>query len=489
MSLLSFGEWRPDVSDYEGQHSRTLLNVFPRGDGYGPVPNLLAYTSALPAVCRGLFYARKNDGSVLAFAGTSTKLYSLSNTDLTWTDVSVGGGSYTALSSNAQWQFRQFNNFVFAVQVNAVPQVYDLTSSSAFANLSGSPPQASYISIINRFVVLSGIASPNVYRVQWSGLNATTTWTSGTTQSDFQDLADGGPVLGVAGGEYGTIFQPQAIRRMVYAPGSPTIFGIERISADDGLMAPYSLISAGDRIFFLSPTGFKMLLPGGYPTPIGKERVDRTFFDDLDSGSIQLVLGANDPRATRVYWAYKSRNGSTGLFDSVIVYDWVLERWAKIRVSGEYLYSLARPGVTLEGVDAAYGSNIDTLTLSSFDDISSAAYSALAGVDSAHKLGFFTGTNLEATLQTAERGGNGRRIRVRGFRPVSDATTGYGSITHRSTAQASATTSSETAVNSVGMCPQNISTRYARGQLRIPAGTSWTFAAGVEPDVVLEGTQ
>ena len=57
-----------------------------------------------------------------------------------------------------------------------MPQVFDLTSSSAFADLGGSPPQARYIAMVGRFVVLSGLLS-TPYRIQWSGLNATTTWT------------------------------------------------------------------------------------------------------------------------------------------------------------------------------------------------------------------------------------------------------------------------------------------------------------------------
>jgi hypothetical protein len=55
MALLAFGDFRPDVSDYEGQATRNIQNVIPRGDGYGPFPSFSAYTSALPAPCRGAF--------------------------------------------------------------------------------------------------------------------------------------------------------------------------------------------------------------------------------------------------------------------------------------------------------------------------------------------------------------------------------------------------------------------------------------------------
>ncbi len=568
MPVLSFGEFRPDVSDYSGQTSQTVLNVLPRGDGYGPFSSLADYTGALAAQCRGYFYARNSDGSITIFAGTSTKLYKLNNTSGLWTDVSPSGGTYSALVTTAQWQFCQFNSLVIAVQANANPQVFTLGSSSEFADLGGSPPKAAYVAIVNRFVVLSGLAS-NPYRIHWSGLNDTTEWSSGVNSSDYQDFADGGIVRGVSGGEFGTIFQDAAIRRMIYAPGSAYVFGISRVSQDDGLFAPYSLVNSGDRTFFCSPQGFKMILPSGYPTPIGKERVDRTFFRELDTGNLQFFIGASDPRTTRVYWAYKSVDGLNNLFDKILIYDWALDKWSMARSPGEYIASLSRPGLTLEGVDAAYspqtatftvtiatpgvfsrtahgfvagnqvtlgttgalptglttvtpyyvisagltadafrvsatlgGSAINTsgsqsgthylptvdgITISSLDDISNAAFASLSAASSVHKIGFFTGAALEAALETPEQGGDGRRIFVSGFRPITDAATVYGSVTYRETAQAVPETSPETLVNAVGTCPQRVSTRYARGVVRIPAGTAWTFAAGVEPDVKLEG--
>ncbi len=488
MPVLSFGEFRPDVSDYRGAHTRTVLNVVPQGDGYAPIPSLVSFTGAMPAACRGYFFARKADGSVQVFAGTSDRLYTLSNTDNSWSDISKSGSAYSALSATAQWQFAQFNNFVFAVQQNVAPQVYDLTSSSEFADLGGSPPQAACIAVINRFLVLGGLASPNVYRVQWSDLNDTTEWTSGVGQSDFQDLADGGIVRGIVGGEAGVIFQDSSIRRMIYAPGSPYVFGIDRISLVDGLLSTYSLIMAGDRVFFVSPQGFKMLVPGGYPQPIGKERVDRTFFSELDTGNLQLLVGSADPSKTRVFWAYKSINGQNGLFDSVLIYDWQLDKWSKMAVSGEYIASLAKPGISLESVDDAYGNDLDTLTIPSLDTISTASLAQISLIGPAHKLGFLTGANMEATLETPEQGQDTRRIFVRGFRPVTDAGTVYGSVTYRETAQGTSATSSEALINSIGVCPQRVSTRYARAKLRIPS-QDWTYAAGIEPDVVSVGAR
>jgi len=570
MPLLPYGEYRPDVSDYEGQTTRNVQNVLPRGDGYGPFPDFAILSQALPAACRGAFYALKTDGSVAIFAGTSDRLWLASNTDYSWTPVSrvvavtsitnaspavvnytshpfvagdkvvfstsgtlptgltagtvyyvisagltanafevsatsggaaintssAGSGThsvtsnYSALSSDAQWQFAQTGNLVWATQENAALQVYDLSSSSAFANGAGSPPQASYISVVGRFLVLSGLLS-SPYRIQWSGLNnfnASNSWTSGVQSSDFQDFPDGGIVRGVAGGEAGIAFQDQAIRRMSYIPGSALVFQIERIAQDLGLFAPYSIVRAGSIIFFHSAKGFYKIVPGGLPEQIGREKVDRTFFDDLDKTELRMCIGAADPRGTRAFWAYKSTSGTTGLYDKILGYDYALERFVPLSMSGEYLLGMSQPGITLENLDSI-SSSIDALG-ASLDSFAVSTQPLIAQFSSAHKMGFFSGTNLEATLETSEQGTDDNRIRVDSFRPITDAPTVYGSVSYRETQQETTTQTAEILINSrTGRCDINRSTRYSRLKVRIPSGTSWTFAAGVVPKFKTEGQQ
>ena len=94
----------------------------------------------------------------------------------------------------------------------------------------------------------------------------------------------------------------------------------------------------------------------------------------------------------------------------MICYDYGLDRAALIEATGEYLASLAAPGLTLESLDAISGS-LDALAFS-LDDVSTAALSKLAAVNSDHKLGFFTGDTLEATLDTAEQAKRPRSVRV-----------------------------------------------------------------------------
>ncbi|VIO73898.1 hypothetical protein [Bradyrhizobium ivorense] len=354
MPTVKAAEYRPDISDFGGASTKNILNVTPQGDGYGPFPSFETYAATLPGPCRGAFYALKSDGSIITFAATATKLYLLNNITFTWTDVSAGGGSYSPLSNNAQWRFEQTGSLVFATQANAVLQVFDLSSATQFTACLGSPPQAAYITVIGGFVVLSGLLS-TPYRIMWSGLNSfngAQSWTAGVNSCDFQDFTDGGIVRGVAGGDQsGVIFQDQTIRSMAYQAGAPFIFQIDKIAEGIGLYAPYSIIQRAGIIYFYATQGFHKIAPGSLPTPIGRERVDRTFLADLDNGNLQLFMGAADPRSSRIYWAYKSVSGTFGQFDKLLGYDETLDRFFPVSSSGQFLLGVSQSGVTLEQLD------------------------------------------------------------------------------------------------------------------------------------------
>jgi hypothetical protein len=266
------------------------------------------------------------------------------------------------------------------------------------------------------------------------------------------------------------------------------VFIIEKVTEDKGLLAPYSIVKAGTQILFLAQQGFHAMAATGVPAPIGKEKFDRYFFANYDAAALQLVIGTSDPEAPRCYFAFKSQGGPSGAFDRIICYDYALDRASLCTaVAGEYLASLSAPGLTLEGLDTI-STSIDALTFS-LDDVALSALPKMSIINAAnHALSFFSGTALEATVDTAEQELEaGRRVRVRGFRPLTDAGTVYGSIGARETTQAAASYSDEQPLTGSGRCPANVSTRLARARLRIPAATAWTFANGVEPYFKPEG--
>jgi hypothetical protein len=342
---------------------------------------------------------------------------------------------------------------------------------------------------VGQFLVLSGLLSLP-YRIQWSGLdsfNASTSWTAGIGLSDFQDFPDGGIVRGVAGGENGVIFQDQAIRTMSFIPASTIVFQIERVTQDMGLYAPYSIIKAGTTVFFYAGQGFYKIDPGQLPVQIGRERVDRTFLTDLDKANLQLFMGAADPRNTRIYWAYKSVSGTVGLYDKILGYDRILDKFFQVQMTGEYLLGISQTGLTLENLDAISGS-IDALAVS-LDSFANSVQPQIAQFNSGNMMGFFTGSNLEATIESAEQGTSGSEIYVNGFRPITDAPVVFGSVSWRQTQALTPTIGPEIQVNPrTGNVDLRRESRYIRFKERIPYGTVWTFTAGIEPDPAIEGT-
>jgi hypothetical protein len=393
-----------------------------------------------------------------------------------------------ALPSDGTWQWAQYDDFVVAVQAGNAPQVFEMGADVFFSDLGGSPPTATHVTVVNEFLLLSGIVS-NRGRVQWSARSDITGWVAGTDESDFQDLPDGGDVGPVAGGEHSAILlQDYAMRRMTYQPGNPVIFSFDRISEDIGITAPYSVVKAGQRIFFISNSGFQQSVDGAVPTPIGKERVDNTFIDDWDSENVQLTFGFPDPRGTRVYWAYKSVDGASDLFDKILCYDWLLERWSSITgVSGEFVTAVAQSGQTLEGLDSL-GFTLDTLPLS-LDAFPSSFGREIGIWNSSHELGFLRGAALEATLETPEYGEPTKQSFISGQRPITDADGVMGQVSSRQTPFAVRVWNTEAAADAAGLVPARVDTRYYRCRNRIPAGTVWTYSAGTEPQVVLTGNR
>jgi hypothetical protein len=403
-------------------------------------------------------------------------------------ELTLRGATTYAVPSNGIWQFAQYDDFVVAVQGGNAPQVYEMGADTFFADLAGSPPTAEHVTVVNEFLLLSGIVS-NRGRVQWSARSDITGWTAGTDESDFQDLPDGGDVGPVAGGEHSAILlQDFAMRRMTYQPGNPVIFSFDRISEDIGITAPYSVVKAGQRIFFISNAGFQQSIDGAVPVPIGKERVDNTFIDEWDSDNAQLTFGFPDPRGTRVYWAYKTSSGADGLFDKILAYDWLLDRWSPITsISGEFVTAVAQVGQTLEGLDSL-GFTLDTLPISL--DAFPASFGKEIGIfNSSHELGFLRGSALEATFETAEQGEPTKQSFISGQRPITDASDVYGQVSARQTPGSARTWNTEAAVDSAGLIPARVDTRYYRCRNRIPAGTVWTYSAGTEPQVIETGNR
>ena len=469
------GEYLPDQPDLANK-AITATNVFPWATGYISVPALTAISTALTARCQGTFFARDTSGNVFNFAGDATKLYELAAGN-SYSDVSRTVGGAYACPSDGDWEFTQWGQTVIAV--NGVDAAQKITLSAAnFQALGGSPPIARHIDIIRDFVVMGNVSgTPN--RVQWSAINDSEDWTpSATTQSDFQDIANSGWVQKIIGGEYGLVFGEYGVWRMTYVGGA-VIFQFDQIEKRRGLYAPQSAIGHGNFTFYLSDDGFYMTAGAGNSIPIGDGKIDRTFLNDLQSANYFRISAAIDPIRKLYLVAYPGSGASGGNPNKILAYNWVYKKWAgPISVDVEVLARFASLGYTLDGLDAV-SSSIDALSHSLDSRVWTGGAQTLAAFNTSHKLGTFSGTAMDATVDTGEvQHFQGRRAHVNHIRPIVDSNAASITLGTRNRQADTRSYGSASSQASDGHCDVRSNARYHT--YRIGTTGSFSFIEGVE---------
>jgi hypothetical protein len=477
ISRVTFGEWTPDQPGITNG-LRRAENVFSKAVGYGAIPTVVDYSASASENLNNVVAGKTTAGATTVFAGGSTKLFKLDSGDLSLDNVSKAGNYSTA--TDQRWKFSQFGNVIIAANGQAKLQGYNLNSSSLFADLAADAPTARFVTVVRDFVV-SGWQTNYPNRVQWSALGDESSWTtSATTQADYQDIPDGGSVVGVTGGEFGLVFMDRAIHRMSYI-GSPLIFQFDNISRNLGCYEANSIIQYGGTSFFLGDDGF-YACDGQNVVPIGSEKVNRFFFDRVDEATLYLMSAAVDPIKKLIIWAYASNSSATP--DSLLIYNYQTQRWTSGTTSVDKIASTSTPAVTLEGMDV-YG-NLDTI-LTTFDSrLWLGGRLQLAGVDGA-KIVTFSGANATAYIETGDIEVPGSTSAITMVKPIVDDGSGSVALLSRRLLSESTTFGSQTAADSENRVAVRGVGRYHRLQLT-PTG-SWTSAVGIDIDLSPLGTR
>ncbi len=398
--MIEFGEWLPDQSDLGNTGVLEAKNVLPSLRGYKPVKGISTISNAADNYLRGMFATRKQDGTVQLFAGDSAKLYKYASSDSDLDSVSTSG-NYT-LASDDVWKFVQFGDSIIGASGhNQALQEFNVESSSNFDPISGAPA-AKHIAVVRDFVVAGNVKySGNVHtnRIYFGGINSSTDWTIGTNQTDIQDIADSGKITGLVGGNFGVVLLERGIARIEYV-GSPIIFQVEKIETSHGCEMPNSVAALGTyAVFYLSTDGFKMF-NGSQSVPIGSEKVDQFFFDDLNPAHTNRMSATIDPQNQVCMWSYTSNSSTDGEPDKILAYNYAIRKWSLLEIAHESLGTILIPGTTLEQLDNI-NSSLDALT-TSLDSTLYQGDSFTLGASINKKLGAFTGDFLNATIVTKE---------------------------------------------------------------------------------------
>ena len=414
MAYKQFLDWTPDHPDYRNEGLVEARNVVPSFKSYKPTKGLAPVsTNALGNRCQGFASFKSSSGNITSFAGDSTKLYRyLANS---FSDVS-GGTTFSTPADN-DWQFTQFGNYIIASNGADAPQVWQLDSSTAWANLGGSPPTYWHTAVVRNFVV-SGWQPTNRNKLHWSAIGNHASWTVGTDQSDEETLFDTSEITGIVGGEFGIILCVNKIFQLNFVGGS-SIFQIRAIEQERGAIAHGSIQTVGSETFFLSQDGF-CKTNGESTTLIGENKIDKWFDDSLDQSNILRITSGHDPLNKLIFWSYPTTNSSGGNPDRILCYNYSADRWSYIDIATQNVSSAFTTGTTLEALDNI-STDIETFTDSFDSRIWQGGTLFFSAFDGNNKFGTFSGNNLEATLSIGEQEyADGKRTFITSINPVID---------------------------------------------------------------------
>jgi hypothetical protein len=483
---LPFGEWLPDQPAHLNPGATVATNVYHAQTSYKPVKGLVAYSGASNVTqnAKGAGSFRDNTNTVFTFVGTKDNIYKLTS----GTFASVKGSCTVSGTDTDFFTFTQFGQYIIASNGKDAPMYYLMGTSTNFATLqslvtaqgSGTVPAKFKVSGVVRDFLVTGNIENAKNRVQWSGLNDISTWESGVKSSDLQDLpGSGGQVVAITSGEIGYIFRQDQITRLDFVGGS-TVFRFSVISPNRGAVYGQTVCQDNRQVFFYSSDGFYQL-NGDQVLPIGAEKVNRFFESDLNKAYTDRITAAVDPFNQLAIWLYPSKDNpnTTGICDKLLIYNYVTQKWSVAKVKASQIFKQFVIANTVELMDIV-SENLDDINISLDTDFWTTGHLYLGAIDENFKAAIFSGTTLEAEIETKETEiFPNARADITGIRPIVDASASVTVKTRDRLADA-VTTSTSSAMNSSGINPVRQSGRYMRANVKIPAGSIWNHAQGID---------
>ena len=495
MPFVPLTAFAPDQPQIVVQASNNIINVLPATEAsYGPFPSLQAYSSGIQSRCQGGIALQDTAGNVSVFAGDIANLYRLASGSLAPAIVSDASGYSTG--SNERWSFALFGLTVCATNYTNEPAGYTEGTSSLFAQLiqTGSTTlKARYVATVRDWLVF-GNTNDDTFgvkpqRIWWSAINDPTDFPiPGTSDaaaklSDYQDIVgDHGWCMGIVGnlgGADAAILMERAVWRMTQA-GPPKIFDIVPLEGARGCPAPGSVVQHGSLFYYLSDEGF-MKCDGASSDPIGRNKVDRFFYKEVDTGQLYRVTAAVDPVTGIVFWAYPT-NGATSC-NRILAYNPSIDRWSVTATGAVEVEILLRSlsfGYTIDSMDSLFP-DADLVDISGDSRAWTGGRLLLSAFDTSHRLANFNGTPLAATVETQEANiFSGKRGLVTEVRPIIDGSTASVSIGSRDNPAKPVVFGQPAPMQEGGQCLVLSAGRYQKARITVPASIGWEHISGIE---------
>lgn len=214
--------------------------------------NAAALTS--PGTTLRAWCALRTNDSVLAFMGTTTKLW-LYDGVTTFTDLSKVGG-YTSTATD--WSFAQYGEITIAANRVDALQSRDGAAGGAFGDCAGSPPKARIVVAQADQILLFDLndgaekadafaaCAPGDY-TDWSGAGATT-----ATRIRHRP----GPIKAAcAFRDYVLVAKRSSVYKLTYTGSNTYKWRVELIAIGRGAWGKHDLVNCGDSVIMSGPGG------------------------------------------------------------------------------------------------------------------------------------------------------------------------------------------------------------------------------------------
>ncbi len=482
---LFYGSYEPDQPDTVLGVSPLVQNVIPVSDkqsgvSYKPFPSFVAVpgAQALPGAPRGgISIVNPASSSYEVYVCTNDSIYQLM-ADYTWVQIGTGYN----LPAEEEWSIIQFGDYLVFTNRNDGMLQYNVAAPSAVTAISGAPKARFIFVAFDCVFALDCDGEPRLMRN--SATNDHTVWTPGRNNSQYQPIPEGQELIagGAISDATAIILQRNSIR-VLTRTGDARLYSMNKLADNVGCVNGRTLASIGTELFFQSTDGFYRVNGSGV-TPIGAQRVNRTYLDDTDPQNFFTVQAAIDPVNKLVIWLY---HPSDSLQDQYILsaglaYSWQLDVWVDFEPPADGLLSgifqFATPGYGMDSIDS-FG-DLDHLPYSLDSRFWTGGEPTLAGLSSDYKAGFFNGSAMEANLWT-QTNMTEQSQNIIWLTPLDDAPGGTISIASRDALNdTSPTIKSTSTINLGGRAPIRARGKINQGRRTIASGTSWTYARGVD---------
>jgi hypothetical protein len=473
---IQLGEWRPDRAPHMSPDLSEAVNVLSVAGGYAPVPSHVPLTGThLGFRAQGFFSVPSVTGQPIVYSATGQRVYRIRN-------GSFDQAYYAGDISDAPWWFAELageiitgNRFVSPVAGNP---------GNEFAPVSADAPAAACGAVVDRnFLMIGnltsdGVDGPQPARVRWAGFRNIRTWgTSVGTQADFENMHDeGGPVIQIT---RQTVFQRKAITRIT--PNPTTVFQFDTVEIGRGPITRGAVCNIGLFDAFIADDGF-FLWNGIQSVPIGDEKVNDWFAKNVNPARVDRISSGYDPTTRCILWAFPEIGQDDN--SAIISYSMADQRWTLIRKAMQYIGASATFPATVESMPTP-----DTSGVSWDDPIYAGKKPVLAGIDSNHTYGTFTGSAMAYTLTTGDYiSAPGQRSFVSGVRPIIDDTATTVAVGIRAQRDSDPIIwNPATSPGVDGKCPARADARTLRYRMAGNAANTWSRAVGIELDVQPSG--